>query len=145
MPLQSTRPNKLNDVLGRSCRKSHSEFASRSEMTTHYLLPNPKQVSSGSGTDLSNFPSFMNRSGLNLKGSGYIVSSWSMALCHRNIYHILIKDNFGKTIYHELPITIEPLGRWYPRYTSSLSRRWGIAVGAQPFDQVFKFIKICQV
>ena len=131
MPQQSTRPNRLDGALGRSYCKSYLvELASRGETGTHYLLPNPKQVSSGSGTDLSNFPSFMNRSGLNLKGSGYTVSLWSMALYYRNIRHSRFIVDFEKTLYHEFPITIEPLGRWYPRYTSSASRRWGIAVGS---------------
>ena len=143
MPQQSTRPNRLDGALGRSYCKSYLvELASRGEMGTHYLLPNPKQVSSGSGTDLSNFPSFMNRSGLNSNGSGYIVSSWSIALYDRNIRYGRIKDDFEKKLYHEFPITIDPLGRWYPRYISSVSRRWGIAVvPAQPLDCVLKFTK----
>ena len=37
--------------------------------TTRHLLPTPNNVSSGSMTDKSSFPSFRNRSGLNLLGS----------------------------------------------------------------------------
>jgi len=47
--------------------------------STH-LLPNPKATSIGSLTDLFNFPSCINRSGLNSCGSGYSFSSYSIAL-----------------------------------------------------------------
>lgn len=76
-----------------------------------HRLPKPKTYRLGSFALQSKEPSSaMYRSGLNTSGSGYIAGS-----C---------------VIPHTLPITMDPFGIRYPRYTSSSISRCGIPDGA---------------
>lgn len=62
-------------VSARAALRDQGCFNKGSQRTHQIRRPNPKATNAGSCTVGSNLPSFMNRSGLNEKGSGYVCSS----------------------------------------------------------------------
>ena len=82
-------------------------------------------MTAGSQIFGSSCPSLRNLSGLKANGSGYSSSLWSIALYQASRWKKYTCLGCKCCSYHALKITMDPLGMWYPSYTSSSVVRWG--------------------